>query len=172
MPHGAWLHGKVAPGCDVQHETNLRASCPTRRSCARSIGDEATRQHEFPDTDRLFLEIDAPWKPHGGDREGARPPRPRGVRQNPLRGALKKASRFGTRRTRRERVKRKSFSRRVSPGPRGSFIFSAQYRPCDERERQPSSFRLASPDLTYPPGCPGIDGGENLDDVRDWIRNS
>jgi hypothetical protein len=27
----------------------------------RSIGDEATRQHEFPDTDRLFLEIAAPW---------------------------------------------------------------------------------------------------------------
>jgi hypothetical protein len=27
----------------------------------RSIGVEATRQHEFRDTDRLFLEIDAPW---------------------------------------------------------------------------------------------------------------
>jgi hypothetical protein len=27
----------------------------------RSIGDEATRQHELRDTDRLFLEIDAPW---------------------------------------------------------------------------------------------------------------
>jgi hypothetical protein len=71
MPHGAWLHCKIALGSQVQHETNtlLMHNAPILR---RSIGDEATRQHEFPDTDRLFSPNRCALEPHGGGREGTR----------------------------------------------------------------------------------------------------
>jgi hypothetical protein len=60
----------------------------------RSIGDETTRQHEFPDTDRLFLEIDAPRNHTVEVAKELGLAMPREVRQNPPRIGLRKAQRL------------------------------------------------------------------------------